>query len=126
VTFRETLERHLRAIRNRDMAALESTVSADNILVVTSDGRLVSSTREFLQMHRDWFQSTTWSLDVSQVSLQESADLGVAVFKLRYIDQPAGQPKVDEQSYLTLAFARRDERWEMILDQNTPCRKTAH
>ena len=122
MTFQNTLDLHLRSIRERDLAGLESTVAREGIVVITSDGRLVSSTREFLQMHRDWFGSKTWSLDMEQVSLLESPELAIAVLKLRYTDRPAGRPPIDEQSYLTLVFAQKNGSWEMILDQNTPCR----
>ena len=126
MTFKETLDLHLRAIKERDLPLLESTIAADGILVITSDGRLVSDTREFLQMHRDWFQSRTWSLESEQVSITESPELGVVVLKLRYADRPHGKPAINEESYLTLVFAEKDGRWEMILDQNTPCRKSTY
>jgi ketosteroid isomerase-like protein len=126
VTFQDTLDRHLQAIKTRDLAALESTVARHRVVVVTSDGRLVSSTRQFLQMHRDWFASNTWSLDTEQLSISESPELAIVVLKLRYTDRPDGKPAIDEQSFLTLAFAQQNGRWEMFFDQNTPCRSSTN
>jgi uncharacterized protein (TIGR02246 family) len=124
MTFQATFEKHLKAIRERDLAALRETLPAEEgeIVVVTSDGRLVRSTEEFLDMHRQWFESSTWSINGEVISIRESHDLAIAVLKLDYFDRPADKPPLHETSYLTLAFAERTGRWEMIFDQNTPCK----
>lgn len=123
MTFREGLEVHLAAIRRRDIDGLAATLPADDrIVLVTADGRLVRSAREFLSMHRDWFAGTTWELGTELVEAFESADLGVAVLKLDYRDvRPTGEP-FREASYLTLVFRRDGDRWVMVQDQNTPVR----
>ena len=38
MTFRETLDRHLDAIRRRDLPALADTVSEGDLVLITSDG----------------------------------------------------------------------------------------
>lgn len=123
MTFRDTLDRHLRAIRNRDLPGLVATLPADELTLITSDGRLVRTTVEMVEMHRGWFASTTWSLDAEVVHLVESPEIGVAVLRLDYRDDPPGQPPIREASYLSLVFALRDGRWVMIHDQNTPVKR---
>jgi uncharacterized protein (TIGR02246 family) len=123
MTFAETLREHLRAIRDRDLPALMETLPAGGDLVlITADGRLVRSAREFADLHRDWFASPTWTLDTEPVHTIETPDLAVAVLRLDYRDMPADGPPVREASVLTLVFARRDGRWVMVQDQNTPIR----
>lgn len=118
MSFRETLDAHLRAIRARDLQALADTLAERELVLVMADGRLVRRTEEFLQAHRDWFAMGEWTLDAEPVQLFESADLGVAVLRLDYREPPATR----SESYLTLVFERRDGRWRMVLDQNTPIR----
>jgi len=48
----------------------------------------------------------------------ENDSLGVAVLHLDYREPPATR----SESYLTLVFERRDGRWLMVQDQNTPIR----
>jgi ketosteroid isomerase-like protein len=120
MTFRDTLDRHLLAIRNRDLSELIATLPEADLTLVTSDGRLVRTTAEMVEMHRDWFVQTAWSLDVEIVSLVESPELGVVLLRLDYRDDPPGQPPIRQASYLTLVFALRDGRWVMVHDQNTP------
>ncbi len=125
MTFRETLDKHLQAIRERNLPALLETLPPEDIVLITSDGWLIRSVREFAEMHATWFDQTTWSLDARLVQIWETADLGVAVLRLEYRDEPPGKAPLHETSYLTLIFARRDDRWVMVQDQNTPCRKPA-
>jgi ketosteroid isomerase-like protein len=125
MTFFETLETHLRAVRDRDLPALIETLPDDDVLVlIMSDGRLVRSVREFAELHRGWFESSTWSLDAEPVHTIETPELGAAVLRLDYRDTPADGPPIRDASLLTLVFERRGERWVMVLDQNTPIRST--
>ena len=64
MTFRETLDRHLQAIRNRDLSGLVETLPPDELVLITSDGRLVRAVSEFIAMHRGWFAESSWTLDV--------------------------------------------------------------
>jgi hypothetical protein len=120
--FCESLERHLSAIQRRDLGELRETLSRDGMILITSDGRLVRNSNEFLDMHRDWFSNPAWSLKVETLSVREGARLALAVLKLDYSEPASEKPAVHQSSYLTLVFAQRNGRWELILDQNTPCR----
>jgi uncharacterized protein (TIGR02246 family) len=116
VTFRDTLERHLRAIQARDLPALADTVAADGLVLIMADGKLALGTEEFLEAHRGWFAMQHWTLAAEPVRTFESADLAVAVLRLDYREPPS----VRNESYLTLVFERRGGKWLMVLDQNTP------
>jgi uncharacterized protein (TIGR02246 family) len=120
MAFRDGLDRHLQAIRERDLPGLIATLPSDDVTLITSDGRLVRSVAEMVQMHKDWFAATTWTLDMEVVSVIESPEIGVAVIRLDYRDEPPGRPPIREASYLSLVFALRDGRWLMVQDQNTP------
>lgn len=124
MTFRETLDAHLDAIRRRDAEALMATLPPPDasIVLITAEGALVRSVEEFEGMHRGWFASKTWTLEVEPVEVFESADLGVAVLRLDFRDEPPEGPAVRQSSFLTLVFARIDGRWAMVQDQNTPIR----
>lgn len=124
-TFRAALDKHLKAICERDLDAFRNTMSSSDMAVITSDGRLVRDRASFLEMHHEWFESKTWSLEVSEAFVKEWPAVALAVLALEYFDQPLESPPVREKSYLTLVFAKRDGRWEMVFDQNTPCRHSS-
>lgn len=125
MTFHETLEKHLKAIQERDLEALASTLPAEGLTLITSDGHLVRSTAAFLARHRDWFAMPYWALDVREVHVEETAEMGAAVLRLDYREEPPGRPPLRQESYLTLLFRRQGDRWVMVLDQNTPCQLEA-
>jgi uncharacterized protein (TIGR02246 family) len=120
MTFPETLDRHLQAIKSRDLQALRETLPADQLVLIMADGRLVRSVQEFLDLHESWFQQSSWTLDTELVHQRETADLGVAVIRLEYRDHAPGGNPIHERSCLTLIFAREADRWLMVHDQNTP------
>src|SRR4051794_13072818 len=107
MTFRETLEKHLKAIQDRDLMALAETLPADELTLITSDGRLVRSVAEFLDMHRGWFAMTNWTLGVTTARVEETAEMGVAVLQLDYRETPPDRPPLRQGSYLTLIFRRQ-------------------
>lgn len=116
MSFRGTLEKHLRAIQDRDLPALADTVAPDALVLIMADGKLVRSTAEFLEAHRGWFAMPGWTLGVEEVETFQAADLAVAVLRLDYREPP----NVRSESYLTLVFQQRGDRWLMVQDQNTP------
>lgn len=121
MSFRDTLGRHLLAIQERDLRALGDTLAEDLVLVM-SDGRLVQGWKEFLQLHRGWFATKNWTLDLKPVQVWESGELGVAMFRLDYREV---QGAVVQESLLTLTFQRRADKWLMVMDQNTPVKQAA-
>ena len=116
MTFRDTLRRHLRAIQDRDLQGLADTVAPAPLVLIMADGKLVRSTREFLEAHRAWFASPGWTLEAKEIEVFEAPELGVAVLELDYREPPASRSR----SYLTLVFRNQGGRWLMVQDQNTP------
>jgi ketosteroid isomerase-like protein len=126
MTFRDTLDKHVHAIQQRNLRALIDTLPQDELVLITSDGRLVRSVDEFIEMHRVWFESRTWTLGARLESVYETPDMGTAVLYLDYCDTPTSGPPLHEASYLSLVFRRLpDGRWVMVQDQNTPIKRPA-
>ncbi len=121
-SFREALGKHLLAIEERDLKALADTIAADEVLFVTTDGKLARSAKEFLEAHRGWFEMKNWRLEVKPVHIYETPQLGAALFHLEYRETPPGKPPTRQESMQTLVFQPRGGKWVMVLDQNTPVR----
>ncbi len=121
-SFREALGKHLLAIEERDLKALADTVASPELYLVMSDGKLGRTTSEFLESHRGWFEMKNWRLEVKPVHIFETPQMGVAVLQLEYRETPPGKPPTRQESILTLVFQNRNDKWVMVLDQNTPVR----
>ena len=122
MTFAQTLEKHLGAIRDRNLPSLIETLPEEEVLLIMADGRMVRSVREFVELHRDWFASSTWTLDAEPVHTIETPDLGIAVLYLNYRDTPKDAQPFHESSLLTLVVARRGQKWVMLQDQSSRLR----
>jgi uncharacterized protein (TIGR02246 family) len=120
--FEAALREHLDAIRARDLDALAATVDPDDVVLVAANGEVASGREEFLRRHAEWFRSRTWSIETETLHVREAGELATALLRLRYRDRPPGGSEIDEPSVLALVFRRRDGRWRMVQDQNTPIR----
>ncbi len=120
VTFEETLHKHLRAIHQRDLEALVETLAPVELVLVAATGEVSSETSRFIELHREWFGSPTWSLGTEVVHVREGADLATCLIKLDYRDEAEGGAAIEEHSVLSLVFQRVEGRWLLVQDQNTP------
>jgi uncharacterized protein (TIGR02246 family) len=117
--FGEDLAKHLQAIAARDLDEFDATV-ADEVVLVTADGDVITGREPFLERHREWFATPGWKLDVKELHRRVGADLATCVLALDY--RPDGDGGRVVPSVLHLTFVRRGERWLMAEDQNTPVR----
>jgi hypothetical protein len=122
MTFRESLEEHLRALKMRDLPALMATLPEGELTLIRPDGRHLRSADEFVSLYRDWFASPSWTIETRLEELTESEALGMAVVYVTYRDEPPDRDRVVERSFHTFAFARQGSRWVLIHDQETPIR----
>lgn len=119
-SFEEALDRHLTAIRSRDLAAFESTIDHGQIVLITAEGEFMTDRTSFLERHRDWFAMPGWTVDAKLLHQRVAHDLATCVLELSYREQEDTPPQL---SILSLVFARHNGRWLMVQDQNTPTRK---
>ena len=119
LSWRDTLQRHLDAIQRRDLPALAETIN-DELVLIAADGTVQRSKQEFLDAHRAWFEMEHWTLHATPIELREGGGMAAAVLHLLYCEDAPGKPALRQQSHLTLVFEKRDGRWLMVLDQNTP------
>jgi hypothetical protein len=75
MTFPQTLEKHPRAIQQRDLPAPAEAVP-DELVPVVADGRLVRSTADSPALHRHWVVMDDCRLPAASVHVFDSAPLG--------------------------------------------------
>lgn len=120
MTFRESLEEHLRAIKMRDLPALMATLPEGELTLIRPDGQRLRSVDEFVALYRDWFASPSWTIETRLEELTECDALGLAVVHVTYRDEPPDGDRRVQRAYYTFAFARQGQRWVLIHDQATP------
>ncbi|WP_169976891.1 Cif family virulence factor [Tautonia rosea] len=120
MTFRESLEEHLRAIKSRDLPSLMMTLPEGELTLIRPDGRCLRSVDEYVALYRDWFASSTWTIETRLEELTECDALGLAIVHVTYRDEPPDRDRWLQRAFHTFAFAREGSRWVLIHDQATP------
>lgn len=119
-SLEDGLARHLSAISRRDIDAFAATIASDPVVLVTATGEVSAEREHLLELHRDWFSSTTWSIETRTLHCRDHGDVGSCVLELDYRDTDDDGQLIHEVSVLSLLFELRDGRWLMTQDQNTP------
>ena len=110
---------HVAAVQARDLAALERTLTkGDALTLILPNGVRTDTRREFLDFHRQFFASPTWSIRFKVLSKFEGPNYGIINTRSFYSDTDEGQP-VNTSSWVTFTFRREDGEWRLIHDQNT-------
>jgi ketosteroid isomerase-like protein len=117
--FSETLDIHLNAIRNADLASFEPTVS-DSIIHITPMGEKNKSKAQFIKVHQDWFKRTNWEWKGIVLEKHNNNSLGYALIEYLYSEKDAaGNISFKIKCYLTLIFKNSFKGWQLVYDQNT-------
>jgi ketosteroid isomerase-like protein len=111
---------HINAIKARDLAALERTLtSGDDLILILPNGELKRTRAEYLDFHRQWFAMTTWSMEFHELWRQVTLTIGQILFRTRYTDVNDDGSPYETRNHLLLTFQRQGVQWKLLTDQNT-------
>lgn len=115
----EVFEQHVRAVQTRDLAALERTITSDDALtLILPNGAQTSTRKEYLDFHRKFFSSSTWTIRFDAVSRITGQDFAILTTRSTYEDAEEGK-RVRHHSWVTFVFQRERGEWRLVHDQNT-------
>lgn len=118
--FEETLRIHIEAVRDRDLTALEPTLTRrDDLILIFPNGSMTRTKAEYLDFHREWFASTTWSMDFERVWSRTSDQTAQVLLRTRYRDRAEDGSLIDNRGLLLMTFELQDGAWRLVTDQNT-------
>lgn len=118
--FEDALRRHTEAVTGRDLAALEPTLTTgEELILIFPNGAMTRTKQDYLSFHREWFASTSWSMEFETVWTRQAGDTAQALLRTRYRDVGADGARVDNRSYLLMTFELQDGAWRLVTDQNT-------
>ncbi|HPF25434.1 MAG TPA: nuclear transport factor 2 family protein [Steroidobacteraceae bacterium] len=115
----QVLQQHIEAIKARDMAGIEATITAqDSLQLILPNGKRTATRAEYLAFHEEFFASSSWSMRFEPVFESVGKDLAVFTVHSYYSDVEDGKP-VTGESWLTFVFKLEQRRWRLVSDQNT-------
>ncbi|MES2032887.1 MAG: nuclear transport factor 2 family protein [Pseudomonadota bacterium] len=121
LSFDAVLAPHLDAIKTRDLKAIERTLTGgDTLDLFLPNGTHLTTRKQFMDLHVDWFADKAWSWSYHPVSRTVTDDLAVVTIRTRSEEKDAaGAVSAWSENWLTLTFQREPSGWALIHDQNT-------
>jgi uncharacterized protein (TIGR02246 family) len=110
---------HVKAVQSRDLPALERTItSGEQLTLILPDGTQTSTRQAYVDFHKEFFATKTWTIQFEPVSRAVGADFAVLTTKSLYQDTVDGKP-YRSRSWVTFTFRKESRQWRLIHDQNT-------
>lgn len=118
--FLRTLDRHLKAVAERDLDALAPTVDR-SITLILPDGIVLRGKEAFLDFHREWFADPLWrqKTTVTDMNVQRGTTAWVLVECRTETLHPDGSVAAASQAMFALTWTYKHGRWVAVADQNT-------
>ena len=123
--FKATLKKHLDAVSNKDLATLESTLSPKgNMELVLPNEAIKHTVKDFVDMHREWFQDSTWTFETKILNTHIGQSLGAATVESLYQEPNRnGKPYFNKMA-ITYVLQKTDHQWFVIKDHASSIEKT--
>jgi len=110
---------HVKAVQSRDLPALERTITAgEQLTLILPNGTQTSTRQAYVDFHKEFFSTRTWTIQFEPVSRSVGADFAVLTTKSLYQDVVDGKP-YRSRSWVTFTFQKEQGQWRLIHDQNT-------
>ncbi|MEZ4678832.1 MAG: nuclear transport factor 2 family protein [Caldilineaceae bacterium] len=120
MSFQQALERHLRAVQEHDVKTFLDTIAKDGSLtMILPNGNLLDSYEEIADLHKEWFADPEWQMTTELITKHEGSDMASALLLVNYEDVDEDGSPVQFQYFLNLLFAKRNDKWLLVHDQNT-------
>jgi len=123
--FLATLESHLAAVSNKDLATLGSTLSPENKMQLILPGsEVMHSADSFLRFHEAWFQDTTWTFDTKILSAEVGRHYGLAVTEVVYREPERDGEPYFNRMIVTYGLEKLENQWYIIMDHASSVEKS--
>jgi ketosteroid isomerase-like protein len=121
MSFEQTLEKHLQALREKNIDAfLETVPQTGEFSLILPNGKLLNTAEEFVEFNQDWFGDPDWSMKIDIVRQMVGEEIGFALLDVIYSDRDREGKAIQKSFYLNLIFQRdASGQWLLTHDQNT-------
>lgn len=123
--FVATLEKHLNAVADKDLASLGSTMSPEGKMQLILPGsEIMYSVDSFMNYHEEWFQDTSWTFETKILDTEIGDDTGFAVTEVVYREPDRdGQPYFNRM-IVSYGLEKVDGGWYIVMDHASSIEKS--
>lgn len=124
--FTATLQKHLDAVSNKNLSNLESTLSPDgNMQLILPNREITNTVTEFVDMHRDWFQDTSWTFSTKILNTEVGTSIGNATTEIVYREPNRNGKPYFNRMAVSYTLKKTNNRWYVIKDHACSLEKSA-
>lgn len=123
--FIATLQKHLDAVSNKDIATLKSTLSPEGKMqLILPRSEISNSVDSFLDYHTEWFQDTSWTFETKILNTEIGNTLGLAIVETMYREpERNGQPYFNRMT-ISYVLKKTNNNWYIIKDHASSIEKS--
>lgn len=126
MVFVETMQKHLNAVTNKDLATLKSTLSPNgNIQLILPKTEITNTVEDFMKYHKEWFAvKTPWTFETKILNTEIGKELGIAIIEIVYREPERNGKPYFNRMHVSYALQKIDNNWYIIKDHASSIEKS--
>lgn len=123
--FINTMQKHLDAVSNRDLQALQSTMSPEGKMYLILPGsEIIENADNFMEFHREWFKDSSWTFKAKILDTEVGEKYGMAITEIMYQEpEREGKPYFNRM-IVSYDLEKVDGKWYIIKDHASSVQKS--
>ncbi|AFM06032.1 protein with protein kinase II-like association domain [Bernardetia litoralis DSM 6794] len=125
IEFKETLQKHLDAVTNRDIETLKSTLHPNGkMYLMLPDESIKTTTKEFVEYHTEWFKYTNWTFETEILYTEIGENSGLGVIQIIYREAERNGKPYFNRMCVSYTLEKFENKWYIIADHASTIEKT--
>ena len=120
-----TLQTHLKAVTEKNYQMLKSTVpDSGSYVLILPNGDMMTTVDAFLEMHREWFQETSWSMEFSILYSVVFKNSGFAVVEALLREPERNGKPYYHKMKISYGLRLQNGTWRVVQDHASTVEKS--
>jgi len=118
---------HLKAVSNRDLETLKSTMHPDGKMQLILPGaEIFDGVDAFMNYHTEWFSDTTsqWTFETKILNSEVGEDIGMAITEIKYSEPERNGKPYWNRMIVSYVLENVDGTWYVIKDHASSIKKS--
>lgn len=119
------MEKHLKAVSNRDLETLASTLSPKgNMQLILPGTEIIEKVEGFMEYHREWFTAPDWTFETKILNSETGQTMGMVIVEALYKEPERDGKPYYNRMIVSYDLQKIDGQWYIIKDHATSVEKS--
>jgi len=116
---------HLDAVTNKDLVALENTLSPNgNMQLILTGSEIIEKVSGFVDYHREWFKMGGWTMESKILNHEVGHEMGMVVVESLYKEKERNGVPYFNRLTVSYVLKKINGKWYIIKDHATSNEKS--